>query len=163
MFNNKISVSKETIMGFIESRSDLMDDDTRINGCKNLMDFIHQDSANINYINDILLGHQWISTSELLQDLGIKMRDNTLYFEKFFDKCSAGFLGQAIYTPYELERIAKAFPSRTTMIAEYIRGDEETFNRLAKTFDTEDNVYYRIAEKYPELDVRNFLTVVCTF
>ena len=86
MFNNKICVSKETIKVYIESRSDLMDEDTKTNGCKNIINFIRQDSSNINYINDILLGHQWISTSELLQDLSIKMHDHSQYFEEFFDK-----------------------------------------------------------------------------
>lgn len=156
MFNKKELVTKETVKDFIENRSDLMDEITKSTGCINLIKFIRQDPSNFNYINEVLLGHQWISTSEFLQDLSVKMQNHVQQFEELFDKCASGFLGQAIYAVYELERIANAIPSRITAIAEFIMNDEETLNRLTKTFETEDNVFKRIAEKYPELDIRNF-------
>ena len=147
---------KETVKDFIENRSDLMNEITKNAGCSNLIKFIRQNPSNFNYINEVLLGHQWISTSEFIQDLSIKMQNNVQQFEELFDKCAPGLLGQAIYSVYELERIANAIPSRITVIAEFIMNDEETLNRLSKTFETEDNVFNRIAEIYPELNIRNF-------
>lgn len=155
MFNKKEFVTKETVKDFIENRSDLMDENTKNTGCKNLIKFLGQDISNYNYVNEVLLGHQWISTSEFILDLSKKMKNHFQQFEELFDKCAPGFLGQAIYAVYELERIANAIPSRITAIAEFIMNDEETFNRLAKTFETEENVFNRIEETYPELNIRS--------
>lgn len=151
MFDKKEIISQETVKDFIEGRSDLMDEDTKNTGSTNLIKFIRHNAANVNSINEILLGHQWITTSQFLQDLSNKMQAHEL--EEFFDKCADGFLGEAIHTAYELERIAKAFPSKISEIADFIRRDEETRTRLEQNFVTQENVFNRIAKTYPELDL----------
>lgn len=144
----EINFKREEIKTFIETPSQNLSAEQISQGAKNLADYINL--SNEQFITHILVNHDYIATSFLFLDLSVKMQSQVQSVQLLFDTCQTKLLENSLWNAFDLERFAKAIPSRTEAIAEFIKADENILQRILESLENEPEVFERI-KQYPAL------------